>query len=36
MDRVIATNPQSGVRGKFVASAVFELIDGFHQANVAF
>src|SRR5580658_4511203 len=29
-------NPPCGVRGKFVAAAPLELVDGFHQADVAF
>src|SRR5271166_2168403 len=29
-------NPPRGVRRKFVATAVFELVDGLHQADVAF
>src|ERR1700678_2838168 len=29
-------NPPRGIRGKFIATAVFELVHGFHQADVAF
>ena len=29
-------NPPRGIGGKFVAAAVFEFVDGFHQADVAF
>src|ERR1700722_10544137 len=29
-------NPPRGIRGKFVATAVFEFVHGFHQADVAF
>src|ERR1700722_17394522 len=29
-------NPPRGVRGKLVATAVFELVHGFHQADIAF
>src|SRR5438876_1748942 len=29
-------NPPRGVRGELVATAVFELVDGLHQADVAF
>ena len=29
-------NPPGGVGGKFVAAAVFEFVDGLHQADVAF
>src|SRR3984957_2275063 len=29
-------NPPRGVGGKFVATAVFEFVHGFHQADVAF
>ena len=29
-------NPPRGIGGELVAAAVFELVDGFHQADVAF
>src|SRR5262245_40130882 len=29
-------NPPRGIRGELVAAAVFELVHGFHQADVAF
>src|SRR5580704_6824266 len=29
-------NPPRGIGGKFIAAAVFEFVDGFHQSDVAF